>query len=283
MLEAKEAAGDAAAGANDVAAALATMAGVVAGVALFTGGAGGGIAIALTVGSGVAWWIANEYSDLAADPPRYDYHLVSRFRVRNIEFPPAKSDIEAVLNELSRTQIEIADAIADLTTSFERLDGARIDLRKPGANLDLLARRIAAQRRAIKHNAAAAELRIQALLKSQERINAAWQAYAEGPDATEKRLPLHERKQALTSLWPQIMPSLRSILRDNDQLLNNIRSMLEQATVTNLDMPMPNEVLDSQWNAAMHKMVRRLRVFAGNQGKFSAANPRDRAVELGLR
>jgi hypothetical protein len=261
-VEAKHAAAEAAAGANDVAAALTTLAGIAGVVAVLTGGVGGGAAAALGVGSGIAWWIANEYGDLALDPPRHDYHLVTKFKPRHVELLRAESEIETIWNEFSHTQAELAEALAALTTSLERLGGARLDLRRLGAEADLLAHRITTQRQAIRHNAAAAKRRIHVLLGLRSRVNAAWRAYTDLLCASAKSISHEELERALAKLWSEIMPTLHSAL-GADHRLSRIQPLIEHAKLTTLTIP--DEVLDDRWSAGMLGMAKRLAALAGEK------------------
>lgn len=261
-VESKETAAEAAGALNDAAAILAIGAGVAAGAAVFTGGVGAGVAAVLAVGSGVAWLIGNEYGDLALDPPRYDYHLVARFAPRKIELPAAEDRTEEVWNEFNRTQIEMSDAIAAMTTSFERLAGARLDLRKPGADADMLARRITAQRQAIRHNAEAARLRIRSLLRLRSRVNAAWRARAEAIRKGTGTMSAEERQRAAATVWGRIAPTLRRAVSDHARL-SRIQKLFEDAARTTPEIS--DEILGSRWHEAMTRMEKRLAVFAGER------------------
>jgi hypothetical protein len=261
-VEAKEAAAEAAAGANDVAAGLAVAAGIAAGFA-WAAGTGAGVAAVLGVASGLAWMVGNEYGDLALDPARDDYHLVSRFEPRSIDLPGEGESHPggAVWNQFNRTHLEVADAIAALVRSYERLEGARLALRKPGADADLVARHIAAQRRAIRHNATAAHQRIRPLLELQPRVNAAWRVEAETLRSRAHATPSEARRQGAVALWTSNLPVLRQALGNDSNRLQRIQQFIEHAAVSTTDIP--QTLLDERWSHAMAILERRLEVLGG--------------------
>lgn len=268
-VQTKEAAAEAAGEWSDIGsifAGAATVAGTVAGAAAMSG-VGAPIVPGALVAAGLfgalsaaGWHLSGDYGDLANDPPRHDYHLVTKFSSRNVRLPPTESQRQGIWNEFSRTQIDLADAIAALITSFERLDGARLDLRKPGADPDLLARRISTQRQAITYNAKAATQRIRILLRLQNQVNSAWRVDTEAFRTNTATISDEQRQQAAAVQWNNLSPQLLNIFRSGERL-NNMRQLFEDAVRTNLDLP--NEVLDSRWRTVMLKMEKRLAVFAG--------------------
>jgi hypothetical protein len=277
-LDAKHAAAQGAIAMNDAAAVLAGASGVAAGVGFFTGGVGFGVAAVFAVASGVAWYLGDDYAELSLDPPRHDYHLVTKVTRRNVGFLPGTSTRDAVWNEFNATQVEISDAVAALITSFERLEGARVDLRKPGANAGQLARHMTAQRQAIKHNAAAATRAVQSLLTHRNRINALWRRDADVIRGRVGAVSPDERRRAVAATWEEIKPTIQRVLRDDARLAKARSFIVEQAARS---FQVPDELLDARWSTAMQMLARRLAVFAGERPTTPGRHELDR-VDRGI-
>lgn len=275
-VEAKRAASEAAGAFNDVAAALAGGAAFIGGVAWYTG-VGAGVAAVMGFYSGVAWFVGNEYGDLALDPPRSDYHLVTRFQPRAIRAPMAETPNAAIWGTFLDLQIEIGDAIAALVTSMERLDGARLDLRRPGADADRLARQMGTQRRAIRHNATAATRRVAQLLALRSRVNEAWRRDLAAFEHRHVVITEEGRRQATAALWQTILPKLEQSFGGGEQLLK-IQDLIEQAAAKNI-MP-GDEVLDARWARAMALVGKRLSVLAGERREPPKRHELDRRLWL---
>lgn len=219
-------------------------------------------AVAFGVASGLSWLVGNEYADLANDPPRSDYQLVERFRPAEAVLPPTAGEDGRVWADFGRIQMEMAEATAALVVSFERLAGARSDLQRQVADPDFLARHIAAQRQAIKHNAAAAKRRISQLLSLRSAVNAAWRNHAEDVRARIAAMSEEERRLAAEAAWERIAPSVSGALGDQLQLLN-IRQFIERTAQAPIEIR--DEVLDSRWRETMLNMDKRLALLAGEQ------------------
>jgi hypothetical protein len=240
---------------------------VAVALAVPTAGTGTAVAGALSAslalsGAGVGL-IALALSDLAGDPPRDDFHLVSRFKSRLIELPRAELDVDKVWNEYIRAELEMAGAVGALITSFERLDGARLVLRKGGSNADLLARHITTQRRMIRHNAAAIRQRIQTLRKLRNRVNAAWRTYVQQLGSSTLVIPADQAEAVAVRLWNEILPTLRSALPNNEQLAK-MKSFLPPSPVPR-SLQIPDELLSDRWNITMESFEKRLAAFAGER------------------
>jgi hypothetical protein len=272
-LDAKHAAAQGAIAMNDAAAVLAAASGVAAGVGFFTGGVGFGVAAVFAVASGVAWYLGDDYSQLSLDPPRHDYHLVTKVKRRDVGFLPGTSTRDAVWSEFNATQVEISDAVAALITSFERLEGARVDLRKPGANSGQLARHMTAQRQAITHNAAAATRGIQSLLRLRHRINAVWRRDADVIRGRAGAVSPDERRRAAAATWEEIKPTIQRVLRDDARLAKARSFIVEQAARS---VQVPDELLDARWSTAIQMLARRLAVFAGGRPTTPGRHELDR-------
>ena len=265
--EAKDAASDMGWAAAGLGTGSAASAWVALALALPTAGTGaavaGGVSVALGLSAATVGLVALALSDLADDPPRDDFHLASRFKSRAIDLPQAEHDADEVWNEFIRAELEMAGAVEALVTSFERLDGARSALRKGGSNADLLARRITAQRRVIRHNAAATRQRIQTLRKLRNRVNAAWRTYVQPLGASTLVIPADQSPAAAGRLWNEILPTLRRALPNNERLAK-MQSFLPPSPVpTSLEIP--DELLSDRWNMAMGNLEKRLAVFAGER------------------
>jgi hypothetical protein len=273
-VEAKHAAAEAAGAANDAAAALAGAASLVGLVSWYTG-VGAGVAAVLAGASAAAWWVGNEYGDLALDPPRPDYHLVKRFQPRAIRAPMAESENAAIWGAFLDLQIEMGDAIAALVTSMERLDGARMDLKRPGADADRLTRQMGTQRRAIRHNATAATRRVAQLLALRSRVNEVWRRDLAAFEDRHVVVTAEGRLQATAALWQTILPTLQHSFGGGERLLR-IKDVIEQAAAKNI-MP-GDEVLDARWAKAMALVGKRLAVLAGERREPPKRHELDRRL-----
>lgn len=248
--------------ANELSVALNDAAAIFAIAAVITAPFGVVGAVAFGVASGAAWLAGNEYSDLANDPPRHDYQLVERFRPGDIALPLPAGEDEPVWAEFSRVQIEMGQAITALVTSFERLAGARLDLRKEGADPDSLARHITTQRHAIRHNAAAAKQRIPQLLGLRSAVNAVWRKHVDVVRTRFAAMSVEERRRGAKAVWEKIAPILSGPLRD-DLRLRNLQRVIERAAQTPVQIR--EDVLDEQWRDVMLNMDRRLSLLAGQE------------------
>ena len=91
-----------------------------------------GVSAAVTAWSAAAFHaLANRYKDIAADPPRADFHLVSRFSPRQLAPDPAATNAEAALQHVTKLACDLGDALQALLDSYERHDGVKLATAQP--------------------------------------------------------------------------------------------------------------------------------------------------------
>jgi hypothetical protein len=171
---AKKAAAGCAVGFNDAAAVLAgTASGFgAAAVALAATGvgipAGAGAAVIAGLASAGAWFLGDRYQELANDPPRRDFHLVSTFGPVNFTLQRAATEDEATWQEFLKSTFSLALAMRALVRSLERHDGAVNSTSAQAVRAKLL------QIDAIRHNTAACAKLAGEIVAMRSKVNRSW-------------------------------------------------------------------------------------------------------------
>jgi len=267
-IEAKHAASVGAGAANDAAAVLAGGAAVCGGLAVVTGGVGGLCAAGFALLSAGAWLVGNEYGDLALDPPRSDYDIVTVYRAP--PYTPLSYDrSHPPLSRFIRLQAQIGGAIAALVTSMERLDGARIDLRAGTSEPDQLVRQMSKQRGAIAKNANLARRGIKQALAMRETMNATWRDHLASLE--KQGTKLNDRQEA-EDLWAGISTTLLQ-LDYTEEKIAAIKDRFLGSVST--EVSIDDEVFGDDWWNSMLKLQERLSVLAGERRQPPKAHELD--------
>lgn len=240
--------------ASDLANAMAATTGLASAI-LFVVPAGQPAGVSLAILAGGLWVTGAILDDLADDPPRRDYFLVTMVRSTPLRRSVAASSAQTAIAEFHRLNTELAAELQGLLTSFERLQGARIDLKSRVGNADELALAIKRQRGAVRHNAAHAWRCVNTMLALVDDVNAAWRMLKK----THPVPPLTDRVEAIRMLWPMTAASFGATVPP--ARMEKARLLFENTVAR--DAPPPSEILNGKWFSAMLTTRRWLANVAG--------------------
>jgi hypothetical protein len=261
--KAKKASAVAAVGMNDTATVLAGTAAVLGAVAagLATTGVGvpaaAGVALVAGVASAVAWYMGDRYQELANDPPRDDFQIVSWFEPVAFKLQKPANDLEATWQNFTAKNVRLASAMRSLVLSLERCEGAAVATGTRARAAEIK------QIEAIVHNATACAQWLDEIAALRSEVNLAWgqlrHELVSAGYGTDSMTP-REWRDNLTKVWQASKPGLHRKYKLLSSDLMELEGVVDQRIQEQSSPPnLPRMLLDATWAKSTKDVAAHLR------------------------